>query len=145
MSKSMSGHFSGTSGTKSQFIQELKSKNIKFSEKDIQFITKDKTGQTVWLENGNSNAGLKHILDGNGTTKGHAGDFQRAFGISRAEIPAYLEKVISNGKIVESKTKLIGNRTGYERTYYYDGEYHVVTGIGTNGFIVSAYPKRIRK
>ena len=109
MSKSMSGHFSGTSGTKSQFIQELKSKNIKFSEKDIQFITKDKTGQTVWLENGNSNAGLKHILDGNGTTKGHAGDFQRAFGISRAEIPAYLEKVISNGKIVESKTKLIGN------------------------------------
>ena len=42
MSKSMSGHFSGTSGTKSQLIQELKSKNIKFSEKDIQFITKDK-------------------------------------------------------------------------------------------------------
>ena len=33
----------------------------------------------------------------------------------------------------------------YERTYYYNGEHYVVTGIGTNGYIVSAYPKRIRK
>ena len=145
MSKSTSGHFNGTGGSKAQLIQELKSKNIKFSEKDIQFITKDKTGQTVWLESGNSGAGLKHILDGNGTTKGHAGDFQRAFGVSRNQVPAYLEKVISNGKIVDNKIKPIGKRMGYERTYYYNGNYHVVTGIGTNGFIVSAYPKHVRK
>ena len=145
MSKGSSGYFSGTNGAKSQLIQELKDNNIKFSEKDIQFITKDKTGQTVWLESGSSGAGLKHILDGNGNTKGHAGDFQKAFGISRADIPAYLEKVITNGKIVENKIKPIGKRMGYERTYYYNGNYHVVTGIGTNGFIVSAYPKHIRK
>lgn len=34
---------------------------------------------------------------------------------------------------------------GYERVYYYEGEYHVVVGVGTNGFIVSAYPHRHRK
>lgn len=31
---------------------------------------------------------------------------------------------------------------GYERVYYYESNYHVVTGIGTNGFIVSAFPRR---
>lgn len=145
MSKSSSGLFERTNGTKSQLIQELKDNNIKFSEKDIQFITKDKTGQTVWLESGNSNAGLKHILDGNGMTKGHANDFRKAFGISRDEIPAYIEKVISNGKIINNHLKPIGRKMGYERTYYYNGNYYVVTGIGTNGYIVSAYPKRIIK
>ena len=145
MSKSISGHFSGTNGYRSQLIQELKDNNIKFSEKDIQFITKDKTGQIVWLETGNSIAGLKHILDGNGMTKGHANDFQRAFGISRSEVPTYIEKIISNGSIVNNQLKPIGKRMGYERTYYYNGDYFVVTGIGTNGYIVSAYPKLIRK
>lgn len=145
MSKGYSGHFKGTGGTRSQLIQELRDNKVKFSEKDIKFITKDKTGQTVWLENGNPGAGLKHILDGNGSTKGHADDFQKALGISRENVPAYLEKVISNGKIIENRIKPIGNRMGYERVYYYNGNYHIVTGIGTNGFIVSAYPKRIRK
>lgn len=26
---------------------------------------------------------------------------------------------------------------GYERVYYYEGEYCIITGVGTNGFIVS--------
>lgn len=145
MSKGGSGLFKGTSGSQSALISELKSKNVKISESDVKFVTRDKTGQIVWLEKGNAGAGLKHILDGNGATKGHAEDFQRAFGISRSEIPAYIERVVTNGTVVDNKLKPIGTRMGYERTYYYNGEYHVVTGIGTNGFIVSAYPKRIRK
>lgn len=144
MSKSGSGHFKGTGGTRAELIQELKNNNIKFSEKDIQFITRDKTGQIVWLETGNSSAGLNHILEGNGITKGHAGDFQKAFGLSKSEVPAYLEKVISNGDVVSNTLKPIGNHMGYERVYYYNGNYHMVTGIGTNGFIVSAYPKRMK-
>ena len=47
---------------------------------DMVFITRDATGQVVWLESGNSGAGLEHILHGNGTTKGHAGDFKKALG-----------------------------------------------------------------
>ena len=145
MSKGGSGLFKGTSGSQSALISELKAKKVKFSVGDVKFVTRDKMGQIVWLEKGNSNAGLKHILDGNGKTPGHAADFQRAFGISRSEVPAYIEKVITNGTVVNNKLKPIGNRMGYERTYYYNGEHYVVTGIGTNGYIVSAYPKRVQK
>jgi hypothetical protein len=37
-----------------------------------------------------------------------------------------------------------GNRECFERTYYYEGKHYVVTGIGTNGFIVSAYQKKMK-
>ncbi len=144
MSKPVSNSFKGTNGEKTALIQELESNGIKFSEKDMVFITKDKTGQTVWLEEGNNSAGLKHIIDGNGTTKGHAEDFKNAFGITKSQIPTYLEKVITQGTVVSNTLKPIGNRMGYERVYYYKGNYHVVTGIGDNGFIVSAYPKHIK-
>lgn len=30
---------------------------------------------------------------------------------------------------------------GYERVYCHEGEYCSVTGVGTNGFIISAYPR----
>lgn len=39
----------------------------------------------------------------------------------------------------------VGGKTGYERDYYYNGKYFVVTGIGTNGFLVSAYPKKYKR
>ena len=103
-------------------------------------LQKDATGQTVWLENGNGSAGLKHILDGNGKSPGHAADFERAFGISRNQIPSFLNDVVSNGRIISNELKRINGRDGFERIYYYDGKHYVLTGIGTNGFIVTAYP-----
>lgn len=148
MGSGISGRYSNTKGASSSseaLVKQLEQSGVKFSKKDIVFVTKDKTGQIVWLEKGSSSAGLKHILDGDGKASGHAEDFQRAFGISRSEIPSHIEKVITNGIVVDNKLKLVGNRMGYERTYYYNGEHYVVTGIGTNGYIVSAYPKRIRK
>lgn len=148
MGSGISGRYSNTKGASSSseaLVKQLEQSGVKLSKKDIVFVTKDKTGQVVWLEKGSSSAGLKHILDGDGKTLGHAEDFQRAFGISRSEIPSHIEKVITNGIVVDNKLKPVGNRMGYERTYYYNGEHYVVTGIGTNGYIVSAYPKRIRK
>ena len=44
------------------------------------------------------------------------------------------------GSIVRNGLKPIGNRMRCERVYHYEGEYCIITGIGTNGFIVSAYP-----
>ena len=79
------GNLGAFGNTRGALITELKEKGIKFTEKDIIFITRDKTGQIVWLEKGNSSAGLEHILNGN-------------------------------------------------------GKYCVMTGIGSNGFIVTAYP-----
>ena len=31
---------------------------------------------------------------------------------------------------------------GFERVFSYEGNYYIVTGIGTNDFIVSAYPHK---
>lgn len=84
------------------------------------------------------------FVNGNGRTSGHAKDFERAFGVSKAQIPNYLNKVISQGEIVKNSLIKRGNRECFERIYYYEGKHYVVTGIGTNGFIVSAYPKKMK-
>lgn len=123
-----------------KLLQELKRLKVKFTEKDLVFITKDKTGQIVWLEKGNASAGLEHILNGDGKTRGHALDFEKTFGMSREKIPACLHKVVSEGTVVSNKIKIKKGREGYERVYYYDGKHYVLTALGTNGFIVSAYP-----
>ena len=54
------GGFGNTEGVvenntreKAKLIAELKKSGVKFTEQDIVFITKDKTGQIVWLEKGN--------------------------------------------------------------------------------------------
>ena len=138
------GFGNGTKGaqdaqTKS-LINELEKSGVKFTKEDVVFVTKDATGQTVWLERGNKSAGLEHILNGDGKTPGHAADFKNAFGINRDNIPAFLSNVITNGQVVSSTLKITNGRQGFERIYYYDGKHYVLTGIGTNGFIVSAYP-----
>lgn len=46
----------------------------------------------------------------------------------------------SDGQVVSNTLKITNGRQGFERIYYYDGKHYVLTGIGTNGFIVSAYP-----
>ena len=126
----------------SDLIAGLEKSGVKFTKENIVFITKDATGQTVWLETGNALAGLQHILDGDGRTSGHAADFERAFGVTREAIPGYLQKVVTDGIVVSNELKKIGSREGYERIYYYEGNHYVITGVGTNGFIISAYPKR---
>lgn len=122
------------------YMSELQASGVKFTKEDVIFVTKDKTGQLVWLEKGNKTAGLEHILNGDGNTTGHAQDFEKAFGVNRSQLPEYLNNVISRGQIVSNEKKLIGSRLGFERIYDYKGQYYVLTGIGTNGFIVSAYP-----
>ena len=70
-------------------------------------------------------------------------DFERAFGVQRQNVGSYLKAVIKNGSVVSNRLVNIGNgRQGYERVYEYKGNYYTMTGIGTNGFIVSAYPIR---
>ena len=140
------GGFGSTEGTKNSkttaLIAELEKNKVKFTKENLVFITKDATGQTVWLETGNQSAGLEHILNGDGKSSGHVADFERAFGITKDAIPSYLENVITYGKIIDNKIVKKGSREGYTRVYLYEGEYYVVTGIGTNGFIITAYPRR---
>ena len=134
MSKGGSGLFKGTSGSQSALISELKSKNVKISESDVKFVTRDKTGQIVWLEKGNASTGLQHIV-----TR-HAKDFEVKHGISRLQISDHLNNIFSSGKVEYSRITNRRGRTGYERLYSYNGKYYLQTGVGTNGYIVSAYP-----
>lgn len=78
---------------------------VRFTKENIVFITKDGTGQTVWLEKGNALAGLQHILDGDGRSPGHTADFERVFGVSREDIPVYLQKVVTDGVVVSNELK----------------------------------------
>ncbi len=128
--------------TKKCMIDQLTKAGVKFNPDDVLFVTKDKTGQLVWLEKGNKAAGLEHILYGDGRSRGHASDFKKAFGLDSNQVAGYLQKVITYGSIVSNTVKPVGNRMGFERIYSYQGNYYIVTGIGSNGFIVSAYPHK---
>ena len=55
--------------TKDDMLKLLIGAKVKFNADDVVFVTKDKSDQLIWLEKGNDNAGLKHILNK------HADDF----------------------------------------------------------------------
>lgn len=121
-------------------VTQLQIRGVKFNRKEMLFITRDRSGQIVWLEKGNPGAGMDHIK-----SRGHDEQFAKAFGISKTAVESYLRTIVSEGTIIDNRLKPIGNHMGYERVYYYEGKYCVVTGIGTNGFIVSAYPRKYGK
>lgn len=118
-----------------QGIREFENAKVKFKKEDVLFVTRDKTGQLIWLEKGNDSAGLEHILK-------HKFDFYNTVKIKEDDIPEYLRKAITYGVVVKNKVKMIHGRQGYERVYKYDSKYYILAGIGLNGFVVSAYPTK---
>lgn len=115
-------------------VAELEAKHVKFNREGMRFIVKDRAGTIVWLENGDANVGLEHIV------KRHAGDFAKKANVAEDEILFYPYRVISSGEVVESRVVKRRGRKGYSRTYFYNGREYVLAGVGSNGFIVSAYP-----
>lgn len=112
----------------------MKNNGVKFTEKDILFITKDKTGQIIWLENGNAGAGLRHIIDR------HLGQFYDKHSIVKTDLIEHLYNVLTKGTILSSRTKTRKGRDVLEKIYQYKGDFYMLSGVGTNGFLVSAYP-----
>ena len=121
-------------------VAELERDGVKFTRKDMLFVTRDKTGQIVWLETGNKIAGFAHLQ-----SRGHVGQIAKKFGVSESEVPRLLRNVIRDGRVVSNKIKKTNGRDGYERIYEYNGNRILLTGIGLNGFMVSAYPLKNRK
>ncbi len=111
-------------------LKPLIAAKVKFNAADVLLVTKDKSGQMIWLEKGNDLAGLKHILNK------HADDFYVKHNISKRNIAYHIENIICNGTIEYSRITKLGNRDGIEKLYSYKGKYYLLTGIGTNGFIV---------
>lgn len=129
------GNFGGFKNTKGSLkpeylMEELRNSGVKFNEEDVVMVTKTKKNELVWLEKGNDSKGLKHIVDG------HERDFKNKFGVNKESIPSTIKDIFQNGKEINSRRK----NGGLEKVYLYKGEYIVITGVGTNGFIVSVYP-----
>lgn len=139
MSKTSSGLFNThplSLEEKNAFFKELLKRGEKFNKEKMKFITRDATGQIMWLEEGNPTAGLEHI------EIRHAKDFEKALGIPQDQIPNFLEDIITHGVIISNKITIRNGREGFERIYDHNGKYYILAGIGTNGFIVSARPAK---
>lgn len=128
-----------------EHLNEMKKKGVKFTPEDVVLTAKDRNGNLVWLENGDNNKGLQHILYGTEGKSGHAKDFKNAFDVSQESIPVFLKTIITHGSIIsDHRVKLPNGKTGIERVYSVDGKHYLLTGVGTNGFIVTSYPIEIK-
>jgi len=103
------------------------------------FITKDKTGQTVWLEKGNESVGFEHIK------ARHKDDFLTVFNFKNDQLCKSLYNVVKYGDVVDNHIEIRNNIPSITRVYNYAGDYYLLTGIGINGFIVSARPQKKEK
>lgn len=119
-----------------KLVVEMEKNNIKFSKDSLVFVTKDKSGQIIFLETGKDEAGLNHIQ------RRHSREFVEAFGVKSKDIPNFLYKVISDGVIVDERMEMRRGREAFTKVYDYQGNYYILTGIGTNGFVVTARPAK---
>ncbi len=119
---------------KDNILKPLIDAKVKFNADDVLFVTNDKSGQMVWLEKGNDDVGLNHIL------RKHTDDFYEKHNVSSESIVYHIYEIITNGNIEYSRLIKRGNRDGIEKLYLFNGKFYLLTGIGVNGFIVSAYP-----
>ena len=120
-----------------KYLPLLEQKGCKYTEEDIVFITEDEAKTLVWLETGNQNAGLQHII------AHHKRDFELAFGISESEIAIHLYNILTFGKLIDSKIARTGY--GFERVYKYHDEIYTFVAMGSNGYIVTAFPSKGRR
>lgn len=111
-------------------LEELASSSVKYNSKDVLAVTKTADGKLVWLESGNSNAGMQHILD-------HVDDFAKK-GIQQNQIKDLVMESLTNGKIVGYQGRGTG-RPIYEVTFR-GKTYQTAITVGDNGFIVGANP-----
>ena len=117
-----------------EILNELIKNGVKINPDDVVFTATDKSGQNVWLENGNNTTGLEHI-------KKHTNDFIAKHNIQEIHLISHLKNIIIKGTIVSSKEKNLDNgKIGLEKIYLYKGKYYTLGAIGTNGYIVSMYP-----
>jgi hypothetical protein len=113
-----------------KLIDGLAEQGIKHNPENIVGIGKTSTGKTVFLETGNSRAGLGHIIEQ------HGADFERR-GISQAQIPDAVITAVTEGKVIGMQN----SRPIYE--FIFNGEtQRVAVTVGDNGFVVGANPAK---
>lgn len=108
---------------------ELISRQVKHNPEEIVAIIQLSNGEIIFLETGNSESGLKHILER------HQEDFQNR-GIDKNEIVNLIFQALQEGKLLGTQGK---SRKIYEVDFQEQPQYLSID-IGTNGYIVSANP-----
>ncbi|MCK6641696.1 MAG: hypothetical protein L6Q81_16580 [Bacteroidia bacterium] len=120
-------------------INELKSSGIKFSESDLRMICKDADGKIVFLESGNSNAGLQHIIERHWNPK----ELMKYFK-NQDEMIQKIHSTVQNDQYISKQTVTRNGRTGLEYTYGINVDGGVKTfklAVGSNGYVVTFYPQ----
>ena len=115
-----------------QLIDDLVRGGTKITPENVVDIRKLPDGKIVWLETGNSRAGLQHIVEG------HIEDFA-ARGVPRDKIPNLILDALEKGKIVGTTGTGQNIRSVYEVNFNGTTQ-KLVIGIGSNGFVVTAHP-----
>jgi hypothetical protein len=119
-------------------VSEMRNKKLKFSEKDLVFTAKDTKKNLIWLEKGNENAGLAHIVHQN-----HDRDFVQMHHVAGGDLVSHLYRIVTEGTIINEKPRYMGGiQVGVSRRYCYHGKYYSVFGVVDDGFIVTAHPER---
>jgi hypothetical protein len=110
-------------------IEKLSQSGVKFTPGNVVAAQENGDGQVIFMEAGNSRAGLAHIIDQ------HDAQFEQ-MDIPEGQIPDFVVRGAATGRVVGTQ--------GVDRPIYefeYEGEqYKVAVTVGSNGFMVGANP-----
>lgn len=112
-------------------IAEVEAAGHKISPTDVVQIARAPDGRVVWLERGTDRSGLRHILRAE-----RIDDFVRE-GVDPTEIPALAIRAVVAGRPVGPVGR---GATAYEVDLGDGRRVAVAVVVGSNGYIVSAYP-----
>lgn len=115
-------------GVDPALIQKLQEGGVKFTPGNVVAAGENADGQVVFLETGNSRAGLTHIIEQ------HGGQFAQ-MGISEGRIPDFVVTAATEGRVVGIQ----GTRPIFEVEFEGQARRVAVT-VGSNGFVVGANP-----
>ena len=112
-------------------INELATNGVKFTRENIVATTRSPSGQIVFLETGNSRAGLQHIIGE------HGNDFA-IIGVSQTEIPSVVMQAVTQGRIVGYQG--VGTGRPIFETVINGQPQRIAVTVSNNGFVVGANP-----
>ena len=119
-----------TGPTREELLEELAANGVKHDPEKVILIGKDGDGKIVFLEGGNADAGLQHVME-------HANQFAD-IGVPREKVGQFVFDAATTGKIIGYQGK------GTTRPIYeliFEGRpYKVGVTVASNGFIVGANP-----
>jgi hypothetical protein len=114
-------------------IAEVAAAGKKISPTDVVHIARAPDGRIVWLERGDARRGLTHLL-----RAGRIADFVR-HGVAPADIPGLAVRAVVEG---EPRGRVGREATAYEVDIGGGRTTMIAVLVGSNGYIVTAYPLR---